>query len=419
MTLERADVTRSAGVHRAVPRWLTVVLGLAGTALAVLGMRAASSVLAPILLALVLTVAVHPLLAGLERRGMPRWLAVTVAVLVVDGALIALVVSVAVSLGRLATELPTYAAQWDQLLQGLRHGLVALGVGPEQVQTALRSVGPGAVVGAVTGLLGGLLSATTELVFVLATVLFMCADASTLPARVAASGAERTLLGPALAAFARSTRSYIVVTTVFGFIVAVLDTIALAVLGIPLALLWGLLSFVTNYVPNVGFVIGLLPPTLLALLVDGPRSAILVVVIYSVINLVLQSVVQPAFVGDAVGLSVTVTFLSLVVWAWVLGPLGAILSVPLTLLFRAVLLEADPEAAWARALVAHGDGSAGPTARRRGRRASTAPTPAEPAAAAAVPDPADGVGTVTRIPPSSESSSAGNAADPDPAGRPT
>jgi AI-2 transport protein TqsA len=388
-----------------LPRWLTVVLGLAGTAIAVLGMRAASGVLAPILLALVLTVVVHPVVDRLQARGAPRWLAVLIAVVLVDGVLIALVVGVAISLGQLATLLPSYSQQWNDLLDSLRATLAQAGVGPDQVQQVLHSVQPGAAARAISSLLGGLLSSTATLVFVLATVLFMCVDSATLPARLTrAAGTGR--LRPALDGFATSTRSYIVVTTVFGLIVAVLDTVALAILGIPLAILWGLLSFITNYIPNIGFVIGVLPPALLGLLVGGPRSAILVIVLYSAINFVLQSVIQPAFVGDAVGLSVTVTFLSLVVWTWVLGPLGAILSVPLTLLFRAVVLETDPNAGWARALVAHGGSAEEPARRARRRRG--------PRRRAAAPRP---VGSATT---DDEGSGAGPAADdrPSPASGP-
>jgi predicted PurR-regulated permease PerM len=76
-----------------------------------------------------------------------------------------------------------------------------------------------------------------------------------------------------------------------------------------------------------------------------------VIVIYSVVNVVIQSVIQPRYVGNAVGLSTTLTFLSLIFWAWVLGPLGALLAVPLSLFFKAVLVEANPDASWLTPLI--------------------------------------------------------------------
>jgi predicted PurR-regulated permease PerM len=101
--------------------------------------------------------------------------------------------------------------------------------------------------------------------------------------------------------------------------VAVIDTGFLWWVGVPLPLLWGLLAFITNYIPNIGFIIGLVPPALLALLQGGPKLMITVIVAYSVINFVIQSIIQPKIMADAVNLSLTVTFLSLVFWAFVIG----------------------------------------------------------------------------------------------------
>ena len=113
----------------------------------------------------------------------------------------------------------------------------------------------------------------------------------------------------------------------FGLIVALVDVAALYWLDVSLPWLWGCCVHHQLH-PNIGFVLGLVPPDLLALLQGGVGQAVLVVVAYSVINLVIQSLIQPKFVGDAVGLSVTLRFLSLVFWTFVIGPLGALLAVP-------------------------------------------------------------------------------------------
>ena len=143
-------------------------------------------------------------------------------------------------------------------------------------------------------------------------------------------------------------------STIFGFIVAVLDTAFLAFTAVPVPLLWGLLAFITNYIPNIGFVIGLVPPAALALLEGGPDLMLLVIAVYSVLNFVIQSVIQPSFVGDAVGLSGSITFLSLVFWGWALGAVGALLAVPLSLLVKALLVDVDPDSSWLRPLLAGG-----------------------------------------------------------------
>ena len=140
----------------------------------------------------------------------------------------------------------------------------------------------------------------------------------------------------------------------FGLIVAVIDADFLWLVGVPLPLLWGLLAFITNYIPNVGFIIGLVPPAILALLEGGPRLMAIVIVAYSVINFIIQSIIQPKFVSDAVNLSLTLTFLSLVFWAFVIGPLGAVLAIPLTLLAKALLLDVDPSTRWISSLLVGG-----------------------------------------------------------------
>src|SRR3954466_15627175 len=184
----------------------------------------------------------------------------------------------------------------------------------------------------------------------------------------------------------------LVVTTVFGLIVGVLDGAALAIIGVPLAVLWGVLSFITNYIPNVGFLIGLVPPALLALLTSGVPEMLVVIGVYCVLNFVIQSLLQPRFIGDSVGLAMTTTFVALVFWAWLLGPLGALLAIPLTLLVKAMLVDVDPSAGWATALV----GSLAPEPKapreprsaRRARSADGPPTPPPATVPATVPAPA-------------------------------
>jgi AI-2 transport protein TqsA len=169
--------------------------------------------------------------------------------------------------------------------------------------------------------------------------------------RLALIAAERPHLPIALGLFARGTRSYLWVSTVFGGIVAIGDTVALMVIGIPLPVVWGLLSFITNYVPNIGFVLGLVPPAILALLDGGWTEFWTVVAVYALLNFVVQTLIQPRFVGDSVGLSMTVTFVALLFWGWVLGALGALLAIPLTLLLKALLVDVDPRGHWLDALL--------------------------------------------------------------------
>ncbi|MGB3371179.1 MAG: AI-2E family transporter, partial [Rhodococcus sp. (in: high G+C Gram-positive bacteria)] len=298
--------------------------------------------------------AVHPLPEWLRRKGVPAWIATLIAILAVYAILLSLVFALVLSTARLATLLPTYSDDFDQLIANVHNFLADNGVGPDQIQGLLSDLDAGTVFGLVDGLLVGVLGVFSNLLFVLVLALFMAVDGSSYSARLTTLVRTRGDIANAFTSFSAGTRKYLVVSTIFGLIVAVIDTGVLWALGIPLPVLWGLLAFITNYIPNVGFVLGLVPPALLALLQGGPSLMITVIVLYSVVNVVIQSIIQPKFVGDAVGLSVTLTFLSLVFWAWVLGPLGAVLAIPLTLMAKALLVDIDPATRWADVLLSDG-----------------------------------------------------------------
>jgi AI-2 transport protein TqsA len=331
-------------------RTVTLLVGAAAIVIVVAGLRSAAGIVGPVMLALALTIVFHPLRVLLERR-LPVW-AASVAVLICAYTLIlGLTLALVVSVGRLGVLVPEYAPQIHDLTEEISEWLSARGVGSEQVDVVAGALDVGQVVDAATSLLSGVLSVLSDLLFILTVLLFLAFDSARVDRLAAGARRHRPHLVDAMSSFARGTRSYLGVSAVFGLIVAVIDTGLLWALGIPGAFVWGVLAFVTNFIPNIGFVIGVVPPALIGALEGGPPLMLAVIVVYSVVNLVIQSVIQPRYVGHAVGLSTTLTFLSLVFWAWVLGALGALLAVPMSLFFKAVLVEADPRARWMDPLI--------------------------------------------------------------------
>ncbi|WP_280419671.1 AI-2E family transporter [Nocardia carnea] len=352
----------------AIPRGLIVLLVAAATVVAVTGARAFSGVLGPVFLALMLAIAVQPIQQRMQRRGRPVWLGMLAALVVVYLILLGLVAALVVSAAQLATALPEYSDQFADLLVQVQDLLAGFDIDKERIDHALSGFDLGKAVELLEDLLRGLAGVFSNLIFVVTLLLFMVFDGMTIGRRMDVLRSMRPDIAQALGSFTSGTRKYLIVSTVFGLIVAVLDGVALWLLAVPFPLLWALLSFITNYIPNIGFVIGLVPPALLALLDGGWTRMLWVIVVYCVFNVVVQSVIQPKYVGDAVGLSVTVTFLSLVFWSWVLGALGALLAIPLTLLAKAVLFDIDPATRWVDVLI-------GERAPDRGKR-RTEPPPA-------------------------------------------
>ena len=336
-----------------LPRAVLVLVGMAGAVVAAAGLRGAAGIVGPAFLALTIVITIHPLLAWLQRHHLPGWLAVTLTMLITYTALLALAAALVLSVARLATLLPDYQTRFTDLVDQTTGWLGERGVTEEQINAAVSRLDLNSLVGVLQQVLTGIAGVVSDLGFILVLLFFLIIDSS-FAERLAVAATQRPQLVGALTSFARATRQYIVVSTVFGLIVALLDVAALYWLDVPLPWLWGLLAFITNYIPNIGFVLGLVPPALLALLQGGVRQAVLVVIAYTVINLVIQSLIQPKFVGDAVGLSITLTFLSLVFWSFIIGPLGALLAVPLSLLAKALLVDADPDSRWLIPLIAPG-----------------------------------------------------------------
>ena len=355
-----------------------MLLGAGAAVLVLSGIRATAWLIGPAFLALIVVIALYPILAWLRRHNWPEGITTLVLVLLVVGVLASFGLIVVVSLAQLAALLPQYADRADQLLASMAGSLSSFGVEPGQLDEATSSVDPQKVVSLIGTVLAGLSGTLSSLVFLLCLMLFLSVEAGGIDRRLAAVSADRPELSAALRSFAHGTRSYLLVTTVFGLIVAVLDGLALAIIGVPLAVLWALLAFITNSIPNVGFIIGVVPPALLALLTSGVPEMLVVIGVYCVLNFVIQSLIQPRFVGDSVGLATTTTFVALVFWAWLLGPLGALLAIPLTLLVKALLVDVDPAARWATALA--GSLAVEPRAPRRDRVA-----PGEAAVAPAAP----------------------------------
>ena len=326
-------------------RTTTVLVGAAAAVIVTAGMRASADLVAPVVLALVLTLAVAPLGAWARRRGWPNAVATILVVVAAYLIVAVLAVGLAYSVVRLAAVLPGYVDDAKDTVADVKAGLVDAGFDPAPVSVALGQLDLGKVTGLVTGLLSALLGVLGSLVFLVTVMFFLGAEAATWSRSTGPqlAGLDPGLSG-ALRGYAVATQRYLLVSAGFGLIVAVLDGIALTLLDIPLAWTWALLSFLTNFVPNVGFIIGVIPPAVLGLLEGGWRSMLAVILVYSLLNLVVQTFIQPRVVGNAVNLGTTVTFLSVAFWTFVLGPLGALLAVPMTLLARALLVDANPGA---------------------------------------------------------------------------
>jgi len=344
------QVTRAAPADPppALSPSLRTLIGLAAAVVVLAGVFFARELVGPLALAIVLVVICEPVRRPLERKGWPRWTGTTAVivvaylVLVVMGALLWLA---GTQFARLVAD---FADQLRASAQGALDWLKSAGLQQDATDAAAAVLDPQTLITLVSSLGGTILGVATALFFVFAYIIFMAADAARYRDAGRVFGPAKSPVIARIGHLNSGIRRYYVVNASFGAIVAVIDGFALLWLGVPAPLVWAILAFVTNFVPNIGFVLGLIPPAVLAFVVGGWPMLLAVIAIYCVVNVVLQVLVQPKFVSDAVDLSLTLSFFSVIFWTFVIGPLGAILSIPLTLFVRTLVLEGDPGSHWLR-----------------------------------------------------------------------
>jgi AI-2 transport protein TqsA len=326
-----------------------ILLVLAALVIVVAGIQAARQIINPVLLGAFVAILATPLEERLLRRGWPRAAAMATTITVVALILFAFVVASAVAVLELGRRLPAYQDEFQALVQQIDDLLVSLGVS-SSVADLLAGLDMSALVQQAVSVARNAFSLMTMLALGGLVAAYLLLEVGRAERRARAAFGGRREVVDRFEGFARRLRTYLVVRAKLGLLAAVLDVVLLVVVGVPFAVLWGVLSFATSFIPNVGFIIALVPPALIALLEGGWVAAAIVIAGYVAINLVVDYAVQPRYMGAEVDLSPLVVIFSLLVWAFIIGPIGAILAVPLTLV-AVTVLESFDESRWLAVLM--------------------------------------------------------------------
>ena len=295
----------------------------------VAGVRAVADLLNPLLMAGFLALLLQPLLNKLRPL---RGGAVAVVVLGVLLGGLALVGFIGVSLRQLALEVPRYQNELRGLLASVTRQLADRGINAAAyIESALTGPAVGRTVLNVSGAVAGGFGNMVLTLFLFA---FVLGGTWELERRANREALDHSPVAERFMAFSTTIRGFMGVRAVLGLAAAVMNYMLLLMVGVDHAVLWGVLSFLLSFVPNIGFLLSVVPPMLLALLSKGWVSAVIVLIGYVVINSALDNVIGPRLVARQMKISPLLSFLSVIFWAWVLGPTGAILAVPLTVLIQ-------------------------------------------------------------------------------------
>jgi predicted PurR-regulated permease PerM len=326
-----------------------VLLVLASLTVVIAGLKAASTIVVPLLMAIFLAIISAALLQWLQRRGLPLWAAMTLVVLLLASTLVTLGSLIGASINQFSSALPRYETQFNSLIHQATVWLGGLGIRlPAGGVTELFDpAGAAKLLGRLVSGFGGLLANSMLIIF---TVLFLMVESTSLPEKLRSISQNPDKTLGDLSAFMKSVNHYLVIKAVMSLITGVAIAVYLTILGVDFAIVWGALAFFMNFVPYIGSIIAAIPAVVLSLIDAGPVVSLAVAAGFVVVNVIVGNVLEPRYMGRGLGLSTLVVFLSLLFWGWVFGPVGMFLSTPLTMIVK-IALENDPRSRWISVLL--------------------------------------------------------------------
>lgn len=330
-----------------------LLVGLASVFIIIAGIRDLAFILNPLLLSIVITITLIPLPGWFAKRGVPGWMSLVLTFVIVLAALGLVLLIVFIGMAQLAEVIPTLrlTAAQDAATAAVDDSMELIGVQLEEVATAIESlITSQRMTGIATTLISAIFTAVSQAFLVLLIFAFMLSSALALPSSARMGLRTDHPLIQQASALTADVRRYITLTTVINFLIGIGNTILLLILGVDLALLWGLLSALMGYIPAIGFWIAMIPPLVLGFVTQGPMTALLVLLGYTLINGTVENLVKPRMLGQQLKISPALVVIALFVWGWLLGAVGAILSTPLTLLILSIM-EMFPGTKWITVLL--------------------------------------------------------------------
>ncbi len=323
-----------------------VLIVSAALVVVIAGMKFAAAILVPFLLSIFIAVICFPLMSSLQQKGFPKGIALTIVMLLVVLIGFLLTILIGSSITDFSKSMPQYQQQISQEWVGVLLWLSNHGV---SVTDSIKEIAdPSAAVGLVSAILKGFGNVLTNSFLIILTVVFILIETAGLTQKIImlkasdSSESDNKLFAQV---FVEKLRNYMSMKTIISIVTGIIIASALWLIGVDYPVLWGVLAFMLNFVPNIGSIIAAVPAVLLTTVQLGFSSAMLVAAVYLVVNIFIGSVVEPRYMGKGLGLSTLVVFVSLVFWGWVLGPVGMLLSVPLTITVK-LALDSKPETQW-------------------------------------------------------------------------
>lgn len=332
---------------------LKVLLVTAALFVVLAGIKTATNILVPFLLSTFIAIICNPLVTKAQKYKIPKGIAVLLVILMFVIIVMSLAGLVGKSLGELSALMPVYRAQLTAQLSWVIEKLAAYNIILSS-ELITEYVDPAAAMGLAADMLSGLGNVMANLFLIIITVVFMLSEASALPKKLHLALDDPQMRMRQIDRFLSSVNNYLAIKTLVSIATGCCVSLMLWAFGLDFPLLWGVLAFLLNYIPNIGSIIAAVPAMSLAVLQLGAAEAGFIGLGYLVINTVMGNAVEPRYLGRGLGLSTLVVFLSLIFWGWLLGTVGMLLSVPLTMIIK-IALESSKEGRWLAVMLSGDD----------------------------------------------------------------
>ncbi len=326
------------------------LLALASVVVIVAGMKAAASLFVPFLLAGFIALLCAPALFWLRDRGLPNPVALIVVLLGLFGIGAVFGGLMSTSINEFTRLLPSYQERFGSVIVQLDTTLSGYGIDFGTSPDAANPFDPQAALGMVGGLAGNLGALLNNAFLLFLIVCFILLEASSIPRKVREAFGESPEIETRMTEIGISIRRYLGIKTLTSMLTGILIYSALVVLGVAFAPLWGLVAFLLNFVPAIGSVMAAIPAIALAMVDNSLQTAAIVTAIYLTVNISIGNFLEPRALGEGMGLSPLIVVTSLIFWGWVLGPVGMVLAVPLTVILR-ISLDSQPQTHWVAILL--------------------------------------------------------------------
>ena len=326
------------------------MISFAAVIIIVIGLQMAKDLLVPFLFAVFLALITARPMLWLQRKRVPAFLAVLIIV-----SLILLILAVAgsivgASIAEFTAALPSYQQRLDVIIDGVIQFLTSRLEGDAAIESIGDLIDPGWAMGLVAGLLNSLKDLLTNIFLIIFTMIFILLEASTVETKIAAAFGRSTQSLKRPRVFLANLGNYLGIKTVVSAATGLAAGLLTWALGVDFPLLWAMLAFLLNYIPTIGSIIAAVPAVLIALVQLGPGEATAVAIGFVAINMVFGNIIEPRLMGYGVGVSPLIVFIGLFFWGWVFGPVGMLLSVPLTMTLK-LALESDKRTRWIAILI--------------------------------------------------------------------